>query len=220
MFASQLIKTGFPVINLFDKASLAFALMEEYDVVHLPVISEEKYAGIISKDDLLDIDESTQLTALAAHLLPLSIKGEEHFLLALKMIADNELSLLPVISDQQELAGVIAVKDILSTISRFVGNESKGGVIVLETDKKNFSFGEISRLVETNDAYITQLNTYTEGDDAGVLVITLKVNKIEISDIIATFQRYEYTVRYFFGEEDYTNELKENYQHLISYLNM
>jgi CBS domain-containing protein len=220
MFASQLIKTGFPVINLFDKASLALALMEEYDVVHLPVISEEKYAGIISKDDLLDIDESTQLTALAAHLLPLCIKGEEHFLLALKMIADNELSLLPVISDQQELAGVIAVNDILSAISRFVGNESKGGVIVLETDKKNFSFGEISRLVETNDAYITQLNTYTEGDDAGILVITLKVNKIEISDIIATFQRYEYTVRYFFGEEDYTNELKENYQHLISYLNM
>ena len=91
---------------------------------------------------------------------------------------------------------------------------------MLETDKKNFSFGEISRLVETNDAYITQLNTYTEGEDAGILVITLKVNKIEISDIIATFQRYEYTVRYFFGEEDYTNELKENYQHLISYLNM
>ena len=49
---------------------------------------------------------------------------------------------------------------------------------------------------------------------------TLKLNKIEISDIVATFQRYEYIVRYFFGEEEYANELKENYNHLISYLNM
>jgi acetoin utilization protein AcuB len=51
-------------------------------------------------------------------------------------------------------------------------------------------------------------------------VVTIKVNKIEISDIVATFQRYEYIVRYYFGEESYANELKENYNHLISYLNM
>ena len=77
----------------------------------------------------------------------------------------------------------------------------------------------MNRLVETNDAYITQLNTYTE-PDTGLVVITLKVNKIEISDIVATFQRYDFVVRYYFGEETYANELKENYNHLLSYLNM
>ena len=101
----------------------------------------------------------------------------------------------------------------------FVGNEDKGGIIVLAVDKRNLSFGEINRLVETNDAYITQLNSHTEGD-TGLVAVTLKVNKIEISDIVATFQRYEYIVRFYFGEEAYANELKENYNHLISYLNM
>jgi len=138
---------------------------------------------------------------------------------ALKLMADNELSLLPVVNEQSELTGVISSKELLRMVSRFVGNEDKGGIIVLESDKRNFSFGEISRLVETNDAYITQLNTHTEGD-TGLLVITLKVNRIEISDIIATFQRYEYIVRFYFGQEEYANELKENYNHLISYLNM
>ena len=103
--------------------------------------------------------------------------------------------------------------------SVFVGNEDSGGIIVLETEKRNFSLGEINRLVETNDAFITQLNTYTESA-TGLIVITLKVNRIEISDIVATFQRYDYLVRYYFGEEAYANELKENYHHLISYLNM
>ena len=219
MLASQLINSSFPSVNLLDKLAFALQLMDEYDVLHLPVLNEEKFVGIISKDDLLDGNEKSLLATVESALQKVSVKNEEHFLTALKLISDNELSLLPVVNEQNELMGVILSKNLLHMLSRFVGNEDRGGVIVLETDKRNFSFGEISRLVETNDAYITQLNTYTEGD-TGLVVITLKVNKIEISDIVATFQRYEYSVRYFFGEEVYANELKENYNHLISYLNM
>jgi len=219
MLASQLINSGFPAVNLLDKLSFALQLMDEYDVQHLPVLSEEKYAGIISKDDLLDGNENSILATVENTFQRISVKGEEHFLVALKLISENELSLLPVINDQFEISGVILAKDLLHSLSRYVGNNDRGGIIVLETEKRNFSVGEISRLVETNDAYITQLNTYAEGD-TGMVVVTIKINKIEISDIIATFQRYEYIVRYYFGEEDYANELKENYNHLISYLNM
>jgi len=219
MLASQMINSGFPAVNLFDRVSLALQLMDEYDVLHLPVLSEEKYSGIVSKDDLLDVAESNLLTSVQSSLMHVSVKGEEYFLSALKLIAENELSLLPVVNEQSELTGVITSKDLLKRVSLFIGNEDRGGIIVLEIAKRNFSFGEISRLVETNDAYITQLNTYTEAD-TGLVVATLKVNKIEISDIVATFQRYEYVVRFYFGEESYANELKENYNHLISYLNM
>lgn len=71
-----------------------------------------------------------------------------------------------------------------------------------------FSFGELSRLVETNDSYITQLNTYTEAG-TGLVIVTIKINKIEVSDIVATFQQYDYVVRYYFGREEYANELKK-----------
>jgi acetoin utilization protein AcuB len=219
MLASQLINSSFPAVNLFDRVSLALQLMDEYDVFHLPVLSEEKFAGIISKEDLLDADESSLLASVESALLAVSVKGEEYFLSALKLLAENELSLLPVINEQTELTGVISSRDLIRRVSVYMGNEDRGGIIVLEIDKRNFSFGEISRLVETNDAYITQLNTHTE-TDTGLVVVTIKVNKIEISDIVATFQRYEYIVRYYFGEESYANELKENYNHLISYLNM
>jgi acetoin utilization protein AcuB len=219
MLASQLGNSNFPAVNLLDKLVFALQLMDEYDVLHLPVLSEDKFAGIISKDDLLDGDEKALIASVESSLLKVSIKSEEHFLAALKTVADNELSLLPVVNEQYELAGVILARDLLQRLSLFMGNEEPGGVIILETDKRNFSFGEISRLVETNDAYITQLNTYTESD-TGLVVITIKINRIEVSDIVATFQRYEYSVRYFFGEEEYANELKENYNHLISYLNM
>lgn len=219
MLASQLINTGFPSINLFDKVSFALQLMEDYDLLHLPVLSEEKFAGIIEKDDLLDADEGTLVATLEQSLKKISVKTEEHFLVAVKQIAEHELTMLPVINEQQELQGIIPSKTLFAHVSHFLGNDEKGGVIVLETDKRHFSFGEISRLVETNDAYITQLNTYPE-TDTGLVIVTIKINKIEVSDIVATFQRYDYVVRYYFGEEDYANELKENYNHLLAYLNM
>ncbi|GAC1396280.1 MAG: hypothetical protein NVSMB63_16710 [Sediminibacterium sp.] len=219
MLASQLINTGFPSVNLFDKVSFALQLMEDYDMLHLPVLSEEKFVGLVEKNDLLDTDGDGLIATMEESLLHVSVKGEAHFLEGIKLVTAHQLSLLPVVNEQSELAGVIPAKDLLYHLSKFIGNDEPGGMIVLETDKRNFSFGEISRLVETNDAHITQLNTYPEAD-TGLVIITIKVSKIEISDIVATFQRYEYIVRYYFGEEHYANELKENYDHLISYLNM
>jgi CBS domain-containing protein len=193
--------------------------MEDYDVLHLPVLSEEKFVGLVSKENLLDAEEASIHLSDPTILQPLSARAEEHFFAALRTIATNELSLLPIINEQQELQGVILTADLLKRLSVFLGNEERGAVIVMESEKRNFSFGEVSRLVETNDAYITQLNTYTE-PDTGLLIVTIKINKMEVSDVVATFQRYEYVVRYYFGEEEYANELKENYRHLLSYLNM
>ena len=219
MLASQILHTGFPSLHLTDRVSLALQLMDEYDVQHLPVLSEEHYVGLIAKSDLLDVEEDQTIATIQDQFANLSIKGEEHFLVALKMAAEREFSLVPVINEQSELLGVITLANLIQQLSRFVGNEEKGGVIVLEISKRNYSFGEISRLVETNDALITQCNTFTE-PETGLIIITLKVNKIEISAIVATFQRYDYAVRYYFGEESYTNELKDNYNHLLAYLNV
>ena len=74
--------------------------------------------------------------------------------------------------------------------------------------QRNFSFGDLSRLVETNDAYVTQLNTYTEAA-TGLVVITIKINRIEVSDIVATFQRYDNAVKHFYGEEEYFSFIRE-----------
>ncbi len=219
MLATQLINSGFPSVHLTDSASLALQLMDDYDVQHLPVISEEKFMGLVAKADLLDLSEEQAIGRDSFLILPYSIKGDEHFLTALKLAAEKEISLVPVINDQLELLGVISITELLYRLSNFLGNNEPGGIIVLEISKRNFSFGEISRLVETNDALITQCNTFTE-PETGLVIITLKINKIEISAIVATFQRYEYIVRYYFGEEQYANELKDNYNHLLAYLNV
>jgi hypothetical protein len=84
-------------------------------------------------------------------------------------------------------------------------------------ESNQYSFNEISKLVEGNDAQITQLNTSNDAE-TGMMQVTIRVNKPDVADIVATFQRYEYTVKYYFGEEQYENELRNNYDNLMNYL--
>jgi CBS domain-containing protein len=219
MLAAQLINTSFPSVHLLDKASFALQLMEDYDVQHLCVVTDEKFVGIVDKNTLLDTHASAVIATLQNEFIVASVHADEHFLAAAKLLSLHELSVLPVVSTSADLVGVITAKQMLIALTSHVGADMKGGVIVLEMEQRQYSFGEIARLVETNDAYVTQLNTITDAQ-TGMLLVTLQINRIEVSTIVATFQRYDYSVKYYFGEENYQNELKENYNHLLSYLNM
>ena len=219
MLAAPLINNSFPSVHLLDKASFALQLMDDYDVQHLCVVTDEKFVGIIDKNTLLDTNETAVIASLQNEFIAASIHPDEHFLAGAKLLSMHELSILPVVSAASDLLGVITAKQMLTALTSHVGADTKGGVIVLEMEQRQYSFGEIVRLVETNDAYITQLNTATD-QQTGMLLVTIQINHIEVSTIVATFQRYDYSVKYYFGEENYQNELKENYNHLLSYLNM
>ncbi|HRH48471.1 MAG TPA: CBS domain-containing protein [Panacibacter sp.] len=219
MLISEIIEPAFPQLTTTDKVEFAMNLMEDYDVQHLPVTEDEKFAGIISKDDLTDAADTDMLAALQHQFINVSVLPDEHFLTALRQAAHFDTSVVPAIDKNGEIKGIITQKKLIRSLAGFLSVEDKGGIIVLEMDRRNFSMGELSRLIETNDAAITQLNTCTEAT-TGLLIVTVKINKIGISDIIATLQRYEYVIRYYFGEEDYENELKQNYDLLMTYLNI
>ena len=217
MLANQLITHHYPTVEPDDTILFALQLIDDFDILHIAVVDHNKYLGIISKDDLLDADENAPIKVVMGGMLQKAVKSTEHFLVALKLASQNNLSMVPVVSNEQDWLGAIPAVELLKTASQFTGAEEPGAVIILEMERKSYSFGEISRLVETNDAYITQFNTFLE-NETGLLIVTIKINKVEVSDILSTFQRYEYSVRYFMGEEQYENELRYNYDHLMSYL--
>jgi len=218
MLTGELRSQNLPYLHLHDKVYQALQLMNDNQVAHLPVVDGEKYVGIISEDDLLLVDnDHADINALQQSFGNAAVKNSEHFLKAIQLAAENGLSIVPIIDDDNYLQGAVSYNDLLKHASEFMSLKEPGGLIVLEVDSNQYSFNEISKLVEANDAQITQLNTSND-PETGTMQVTIRVNRPEISDIVATFQRYEYNVKYFFGEELYNNELRSNYENLMNYL--
>lgn len=218
MLTRELLSQTLPYLHLQDKVYQALQMMNDNHVTHLPIVEGEKYIGLISEDDLLQAEnDNSPISDLGQSFATVSIREEEHFLKAVQLAVENGLSVVPVISEDNELTGTVIYNDLLKFSSEFMSLNEPGGLIVLEMNSNQYSFNEISKLVETNDAQITQLNTSND-PATGIMQVTIRINKPEVSDIVATLQRYEYSVKYFFGEELYANELKSNYDNLMNYL--
>lgn len=218
MLNSELISQSIPFLRLQDKVSDALKLMSNFNVLELPVVDQGIYKGLYKEDYLLQIKEDSKtIGELDIPALLIAVNAEEHFLKTLKIAVDFRLTLVPVVKENAEFIGVVSNTELLNHLAGFFNVNEPGGLIVLETEGKNYSFAEISRLVETNDAQITQLNSFTD-KETGIMLVTIKINKLEISDIVATFQRYEYHIKYYFGEEFYENEIRSNYDNLMNYL--
>ena len=218
MLTRELLSQTLPYLRMTDKVYQALELMNENHVTHLPIVEGEKFIGTISENDLLQADNDRDMIEnFQQSFSDVTIRDDEHFLKAVQLAADSGLSVIPVVNEENELLGTVAYNDLLKFSSEFMSLSEPGGLVVLEIPSNQYSFNEISKIVEMNDTQITQLNT-TNDPESGMMQVTIRINKPEVSDIVATFQRYDYNVKYFFGEELYANELKSNYDNLMNYL--
>ncbi len=220
MLTNELINHAIPQLQLQDSISRALQLIQEYRLTHLPVVSGNRFLGMISEDDLFDaVQENGNIGVLQDNFIAVAVREEEHFLTTLKCCNLFETNIVPVINQQNELMGVITASDLLKALGDYSGSNEIGGIIVLEMDRYRFSISEISRIVESNDATILHLNT-TFNSENSLITVTLQLNKKEIATIVSAFERYEYTIVHYFGDEKFENEIHSNYRHLMSYLDI
>ena len=219
MLNQQIISSQIEPLNYSQTVKDALYLMADNKLRQLPLVKDGLYEGLLSEEDLLDADGQDSLTNFQFDLLPYSVNALDHFLTAAKLTSEQRLKLIPVISGEKEYLGSITEEDLLRQFSRFNGVQERGALLVLSMNREDYSTGQLSKLVETNDASITQLNTFFD-EVTDKLIVTLRINKEEISDILSTFQRYDYEVIFHAGQEQYENELRRNYFHLMNFLQM
>jgi acetoin utilization protein AcuB len=220
MLTIDLINNNIPRLQLQDTVAKAIQLVADFKVTHLPVVSEDSYLGLLSEEDLLDAeDDKHSIEVLQKYFIPASVKDNVHFLNAVNASIQYDSNIVPVLNEEGDLAGVISTSDLLKTLGNFAGANEIGGIVVLEMERSQFAISEISRIVESNDCTILHLNSHTD-PATGMLTVTLHINKKEIAAVVATFERYEYDVIYYFGNENFENEIHSNYRHLMNYLDL
>ena len=220
MLTVQLVNTITPQLQPNDKLAKAKQLMVDYKLTHLPVVSNNKFLGLIAEDDVLDESNDQATIESILDLLLLAFLPEDvHFLNALNYCNQYDANIIPIIDKEANYMGCISIQLLLKTIGDFAGSNEIGGLIILAIQPLHFSISEISRIVESNNATVLHLNS-TFDTSTGLMMVTLHLNKKEIDSVVATFDRFEYKVVHHFGTYRQDDKTNLHYRNLMHYLDL
>jgi acetoin utilization protein AcuB len=213
MTAEQLLTSDLPLLRPIDTVKCALDIMEEYKVAHLPLVVEDQFKGLVNEGDLLECDESAVLAEVQAS--PFSVDPNLHIYEVVAQMARTEVDVLPVVH-RGIFMGCIDRGAVMNFLAHAAGWGAEGSTIVLEIPPSKFSLTEISRLVEENGAQISSFTSTHE--DSGDMLVTFKLNTIDIAAILETFKRFDYKITTFFDAPEVEDELRKKFDQFMRYL--
>lgn len=221
MLAIDLVSTAIIPVHPADNLTLAYQRMQEFHVCHLPIVDDTGLLlGVISEKDILDhADFEQTVSNIRISLLLSFVYDHQHFFDVLTIMADQKLSMVPVVDLQKNYQGCVSQTALLEYCSLLTSASQPGGIIILEMSERDLSMSEIAKIVESNNARILSYFTESAGDSSQVL-LTLKLNKTDISAILATFDRFNYVVRLSFQPDNFKDDTQGRYESFMNYLNM
>ena len=221
MIAIELISDIIVPLKTSDSIALAQSLMNEFKVSHVPVVNNQAYLGLLSETDIDTMVDpaDTPVGNVKLSLNRPLIENSRNIYDVIRMISEQQLTLLPVVDEKENYLGAISLQSLSNGLATFAAIYHPGAVIILEMSQNDYSLSEISQIVESNDTKVLSLNI-TSRIDSTTMEVILKLNKQDIGGLLQTFNRYGYVVKASFEEDEDPGDLRERYDSLMNYLNI
>jgi CBS domain-containing protein len=220
MYAYELISDTIPPVRTSDTVQKVMDRMAEFRVNHLPIVNEQQFLGLVSDEDLVEVsDHDIPVGSLSLSLYNPFVFEEQHVYDVIRLFYEQKLSLVPVLDSNKNYKGVISINTIMEHIATITSVKEPGGIIILEITNRNNSLAHIAQIVESDNAQI--LSSYVQSfHDSTRLEITLKLNRTDLSSIIASFLRYDYHVKATFNDTKSDDGTSDRYNQLMNYLDI
>lgn len=220
MLAGDLITDEIPPLKITDTVELALDWMEQFKVSHLAVVNNRELIGVVSEADLMDYEHpDEQINISKLHLMRPVIHSHQHTYDLVKLMSSLNLTLIPVIDEKEMYKGSITLKGIVQNLGNMISVQNPGGVIVLELNQNDYSVTQIGNIIESNDAKVLSLHV-SSTPDSTKLEVTIKVNREDLSGILQTFSRYNYSVKATFQNSDLKNGLDDRMNEFLHFMNI
>jgi len=219
MIAKTLVSNEIIPLRTSDSGNEALSIMNDFGVRHLPIVNNKQLLGLISEDDILNFDVEEAVGSYRLSTYRPYVKESDHLYEVIKVLSQQKLTLMPVVNSDEEYVGLISQEDLIHYFARIGSFTEAGSIVVLEVNRRDYSLAEIARIVESEGAVILS-SFVTSNLDSMRVDVTLKINRPNLLSIIATFERFEYSIKATFSEEQFNNTIKERYDLLMTYLNV
>ncbi len=221
MIALEIINQMIPPLKTSDTAGKAYKWMEELRTNQLPVLEEGMYKGFITENIILEENNlDKRIGDFELEGADCFVHFHQHIYDVMKVGTDNEAQIVAVLDEENQYQGVINVEDTIAAFAQTAAVQSPGGVIVISMLQIDYSLAEISRLIEAEGAKI--LSSWISDDllDGAKVKLTLKINKADLSHIIATLERFEYKIISRFHEINESASDQEKMDVFMKYLDI
>lgn len=220
MLAKNLITDEIPPLKKSDLGVKALNWMDEFKVEHLPIVEDKEYLGLISENEILDLNRpESDLGHLGISLVRPFVYETQHIFDVLRMLGEFRVSVVPVINEKNQYIGLITKNQLIEYLTQLNAVQQPGGVIVLELNANDYNLSQIAQIVEGNNAKVLSLFLYTHPDSTQIDVV-LKINMEDLSAILQTFHRYNYNVIATSHKSEFDDELKKRYELFMNYIKL
>lgn len=220
MHATDLISADIVPLKPADPVSLALERMEDLKLAHLPVVEGGRLVGLLSERALQENSNSSAPVSDAMDTVELPyVRGPQHVYDVMKLLVERGLSMAPVLDVQGGYLGAVNEHTALLRLSEVTNVREPGSVLVLEINAIDYSLQEIARIVEGNGAKILSVYCHTLPDSTRMEVV-LKINREDISDVLRTFDRYEYAVKTTYQGSRFHEDLRGRYDELMRLIDL
>lgn len=220
MLAAELISNSIPPLSTSDSVQKSMERMTEFKLSHLPIVNESQFLGLLAEDELIEVkDVDTPIGSLSLSLLNPFVYEDAHVYDVIRLLSQLNLSVVPVLDYKKNYLGLISINNLLCYVADIFAVKEPGGIIVLEISNRNNSLSHMAQIVEADNAQI--LSSYVQSfPDSTKLEVTLKINKTELSGIIASFERYNYQVKAVFNSTKADDGTEDRFNSFMNYLNV
>ncbi|MCB0516558.1 MAG: CBS domain-containing protein [Chitinophagales bacterium] len=221
MFAKELIQFNLPTARPKTTIKNALQLMEKAHVHFLPIVENNQCVGMLSETALnAAANDQLKVEAFVQGGKLISITENEHFYEVFRLMLKHKLAILPANDTKGRYLGCILQDTLLKTFSEISSLQEPGSIIVLEIPIRSYHLSEIAQIVESHNAAIMSLYLHTLPDSA-IIEVTLKLNVLEIHDVLGSFERYNYKIKAYFAENGLDQDFyRGRYDSLMQYLNV
>lgn len=218
MRAFDLITEEIPPLIHTDSGEKAINWMDEFKVSHLPVLKNGNFVGVVSESDILDHqDVETSLDVLFQHLPRPFVNSNAHIYEVLAIMSEFKLSVLPILDEKEKYLGCTSIYRLMTELANTGSIKERGGIIVLEVNSIDYSMAQIGQIVEGNNARILS-SFILSNPDSTKLDVTLKINQLDLSSIMRTFERYDYVVKASYQNGASDDDVQWRYDALMNFL--
>jgi acetoin utilization protein AcuB len=220
MLAATLISNVIPPLKTSDTVQKALDRMGEFKLYHLPIVNESQFLGLVSEEELIEVrDQQTPIGSLSLSIFNPFVFEDAHIYDVVRLFNQLQLSLVPVLDLNKNYLGVVSINNLLAYTAETYAVKEPGGIIVLSISNRNNSLAHMAQIVEADNAQI--LSSYVSTfQDSTKLEVTLKINKTELSSIIASFERYNYEVKAVFNNTQNDDGSTDRFNSFMNYLNV